>query len=62
MKNKGRRRKGSSYWAKILAVVFLLSTIAGAGFAAGCFGSNDESPLTAQEVSKNNELTLEEKT
>lgn len=62
MKNKGRRRKGSSYWAKILAVVFLLSTIAGAGFAAGCFGSNAESPLTAQEVSKNNELTLEEKT
>ena len=62
MKNKGRRRKGSSYWAKILAVVFLLSTIAGAGFAAGCFGSNDVSPTTAQEVSKNNELTLEEKT
>lgn len=61
MKNKGRRR-GSSYWAKILAVVFLLSTIAGAGFAAGCFGSNDVSPTTAQEVAKNNELTLEEKT
>ena len=61
MKNKGRRR-GSSYWAKILTVVFLLSTIAGAGFAAGCFGSNDVSPTTAQEVSKNNELTLEEKT